>query len=97
MKTRSSIALGTAALLWAVAWLMPSGALASTKCLCNNGEVVQSMDDAENAEEADEICEDACSMFGGGQRWDPRLDRGYDDDDGAIHRGHERAPARSRH
>jgi len=72
MKTRSSIALGTAALLWAVAWLIPSAALASTKCLCNNGEIVQSMDDAENTEEADEICEDACSMFGGGQRWDPR-------------------------
>ena len=95
MKNPSSIALGAAALLWAVAWLMPSAALASTKCLCNNGVVAQSMEDADDNEDADAICDDACSMFGGGQRWDPRLDSETDDDD-AIHRDHRRAPASRR-
>ena len=93
MRARTTISLTTAALLWAATWLIPGAALATQKCLCNNGEVVQSMDDAEDA------CEDACSIFGGGQRWDPRLDD--DDDDDNLNRRRaverERAPARSQH
>ncbi|HXK24568.1 MAG TPA: hypothetical protein VMS55_17995 [Myxococcota bacterium] len=40
-------------------------ALASTKCLCNNGEITESMDDDSDS------CDDACSMFGGGRQWTP--------------------------
>jgi hypothetical protein len=44
-------------------------------------------------------CESACSIFGGGQRWDPRLDDDDDDDDLNRRRvkERERAPARSQH
>ena len=53
------------ALLTSVCLGVPVAALASTKCLCNNGEVTESMDDDSDA------CDDACDMFGGGRQWTP--------------------------
>src|SRR5215475_9971566 len=53
------------ALLTSVCLGVPVAALASTKCLCNNGEITESMDDDSDA------CDDACDMFGGGRQWTP--------------------------
>jgi len=53
------------ALLTSVCLGVPVAALASTKCLCNNGEITESMDDDSDA------CDDACDMFGGGRAWTP--------------------------
>jgi len=53
------------AFLTSVCLGVPVAALASTKCLCNNGEVTESIDD-----DADS-CSDACDMFGGGRVWTP--------------------------
>src|SRR5262249_19296269 len=53
------------ALLTSVCLGVPVAALASTKCLCNNGEVTESIDDDSDA------CDDACDMFGGGRQWTP--------------------------
>jgi hypothetical protein len=45
-----------------------SSAFASTKCLCNDGMVVQSMEDDGD----DDDCNDACDEFGGGKVWVPQ-------------------------
>jgi hypothetical protein len=55
----------------------PVAALASTKCLCNNGVIADSMDDDENA------CDDACEEFGGGRKWTPE-DAGYAEGDVVV-------------
>ena len=66
--------------IFTFAWLVgPATAFASTKCLCNNGEVTESMDDDDDA------CDDACDMFGGGREWKPADaadDQDVDVDDG---------------
>lgn len=53
------------ALVTFVSLAIPLGALATTKCLCNDGMIVQSMDDDSDA------CDDACDEFGGGRVWTP--------------------------
>ena len=74
MWNRIPLFLGGLALALAIA---PGTALASKKCLCNNGEVVTSMSDWDDA------CENACDMFGGGRDWRPQ-DEIYDDDDTVV-------------
>jgi hypothetical protein len=49
----------------ALACLLPLGASAATKCLCENGTIVHSAED----DDADEVCEEACESFGGGREW----------------------------
>jgi hypothetical protein len=49
----------------------PFVAFANTKCLCNDGMIVQSMDDDSDA------CDDACDEFGGGRVWTPE-DAGFE-------------------
>ena len=61
--------------------LAPVTAFASTKCLCNNGEITQSMDDDSDA------CDDACDMFGGGRTWTPA--DAADDQDVNVDTGRE--------
>lgn len=66
------------ALLLALASLVfADDALASTKCLCNNGTVTHSMSDAADA------CSDACDTFGGGRTWVPE-DAAYEDGDDVV-------------
>jgi hypothetical protein len=48
-----------------VSFFAASSAFASTKCLCKDGEVVQSMEDDGD----DDDCNDACDEFGGGRVW----------------------------
>ena len=49
----------------ALSCLTASAAIASTKCQCNDGSIVQSMeDDGDNSD-----CNDACEEFGGGRVW----------------------------
>jgi hypothetical protein len=64
---------------------LPLGALANTKCLCNNGAIVQSMDDDATA------CEDACEELGGGRAWTPE-DAGIQDEE--VDESGRREPAR---
>jgi len=86
MRRRSSLAVAITAIFTGSAWLLPAAALASTKCMCNNGTTVESMDD----EADDYTCNDACSMLGGGRVWDPELDRGvYVNDEVVIRQGAE--------
>jgi len=59
------------AMLLAGILLGPSAALASSKCVCDNGKI---MTTASNAEDA---CETACDLFGGGRAWS-------DDDEAAA-------------
>lgn len=74
-----------AALLALIALLPAATALATTKCICKNGEIVQSMDDDDDA------CSDACEMLGGGGRpWTPG------DDGGDVTVDDRREPARDR-
>lgn len=47
--------------------LTAAPAIASTKCFCSNGVIVQSMTDDGD----DDDCDDACSEFGGGRLWTP--------------------------
>ena len=53
------------ALLTSVCLGVPVAAFASTKCLCNNGVVTESITDDSDA------CDDACDEFGGGRQWTP--------------------------
>ncbi len=67
----------TLACLFAVICLLLAGpALASTKCQCNNGAIVNSMDDDADA------CDDACDGMGGGSVWRP--DNAGDGDDSDV-------------
>lgn len=67
--------------------LLPGAALASTKCQCNNGAIVNSMDDGDGA------CDDACDDMGGGSVWQP--EDSEDDDAGtAATDGQERREER---
>jgi hypothetical protein len=73
---------------------LPLGALANTKCLCNDGMIVQSMDDDADA------CDDACEEFGGGRVWTPE-DAGFEGgnevvDDERREPVREQPPARGR-
>lgn len=82
-------AVGTILAAWVALLLgLAPAAVASTKCLCNNGTIVQSMDDGEG------VCEDACSELGGGRVWTP--DDADGDDDGAD-AGRERVEERRPH
>ena len=45
-----------------------TSAFAATKCLCNDGQEVQSMEDDGD----DDDCNDACDEFGGGKLWIPQ-------------------------
>lgn len=74
------------ALVTLVSLAVPFGALANTKCLCNDGMVVQSMDD-----DADS-CDDACEEFGGGRVWTPE-DAGFEGGSDVVE-GERREPAR---
>ncbi len=56
--------------------LAPGIALASVKCQCNNGSVVNSMGADYDDEDVDEKCNDACSSQGGGRVWS--VDRDQD-------------------
>lgn len=47
--------------------LTAAPAIASTRCFCNNGTIVQSMTDDGD----DDDCNDACDDFGGGRLWTP--------------------------
>lgn len=67
---------------------LPATTFASTKCLCNNGVITESMDDDEDA------CDDACDEFGGGRQWTPE-DAGYTDEGVGTDEG-RREPARDR-
>lgn len=68
-----------ASVVIALASLLAAGsATASTKCQCENGAIVHSMEDGEDA------CEDACSMFGGGREWSQDEAQGDDGDDDSI-------------
>lgn len=96
MNIRTSTLVGSIALLCAGTWLIPSAALSSTKCLCNNGEVVQSMEDMDNPEDAT-VCNDACDLFGGGQVWNPRLDEYNESDEVNVHRPEREHPAEPAH
>jgi hypothetical protein len=75
---RFVLSAGIAALL---ALLAPGTALASVKCQCNNGSVVNSMGADYDDEDVDEVCNDACSMQGGGRVWSVDSDQDDDDDD----------------
>jgi hypothetical protein len=55
------------------ALLLPATTFASTKCLCNNGVITESMDDDSGA------CDDACDGMGGGRQWTEE-DAGYTDE-----------------
>jgi hypothetical protein len=72
---------------------LPFAAAANTKCLCNDGMVVQSMDDDADA------CDDACEEFGGGRVWTPE-DAGFEGNDDVVvdeeRREAEPPPARRR-
>jgi hypothetical protein len=71
--------LALASLFALICLLLPGAALASTRCQCNNGSIVISMDDGD----------DACDGLGGGQQWQPS-DAGDDDDsDGVVETGGE--------
>jgi hypothetical protein len=63
--------------------LAPGTALASAKCQCNNGTIVNAMGADYDDEDIDEECNDACSSQGGGRVWsvDRDQDDGDDDDD----------------
>ena len=66
--------------------LGPGSALATVKCMCDNGRVVHSMQDGEDA------CDDACQIHGGGGRvWSPDYDSD-DDDDGRVRRRPNKPP-----
>lgn len=65
-----------AALILALGLLASGDALASTKCLCDNGMITHSMADG------DDVCEDACEMFGGGGRPWSSDDAEHEDEDG---------------
>ena len=71
------------------ALLLPGTALASVKCQCNNGSVVNAMGADYDDEDVDEECNDACSTQGGGRAWS--VDRDQDDgDDDTTTRGGQR-------
>jgi hypothetical protein len=70
--------------------LAPGTALASVKCQCNNGSIVNAMGADYDDEDVDEECNDACSMQGGGRVWS--VDRDQDDDDDTT-RGDDRPRA----
>ena len=78
-----------AGLLLALALAAPAGAM--TKCLCNNGKVINS------TRSGDRGCNSACKILGGGGRvWVPE-DQIYEGDGGTVVRPRRRGgPARSR-
>jgi hypothetical protein len=47
-------------------------ASASVKCPCNNGSIGHAMGADSDDYDADDACDDACSVAGGGRVWDPR-------------------------
>ncbi len=84
MLHRTVLAL---AVVLALSCLTATTAIASTRCLCNNGMTVQSMDDDGD----DDDCNDACDGFGGGKVWTPSDAEfeGSGDDDAVVRRPRE--------
>ena len=74
-----------------VALVFAGSAGAMTKCLCNNGKVINSTRSGEHG------CNSACEILGGGGRvWTPE-DEIYEDDGAAVVRPKRRGgPARPR-
>ena len=96
MLDRTTLLAGIAVLF---ALLLPGAALASVKCQCNNGSVVNAMGADYDDEDVDEECNDACSTQGGGRAWsvDRDQDDGDDDDDSTSRGDRPRAnPGRGR-
>jgi len=98
MGRRIAWSLVVSAFVLGGVWLLPAATTADTKCMCNNGTTVQSMDDDGD----DATCEDACSMLGGGRVWDLERDRGvYVNDEVEVRGGaqveHEAEAAHSEH
>ena len=89
MLDRSILALGIAFVLSCL--LGPGTALATVKCQCNNGMVVEAVDADYDDDDAADSCNDACDGFGGGRIWNSETD---DDDDVTVNR---RERARPRH
>jgi hypothetical protein len=54
-----------AAFLLAALLITPSAALATSKCICDNGKTLTTASDAEDA------CETSCDLFGGGHAAEP--------------------------
>jgi hypothetical protein len=61
--------------------LAPGPALASVKCQCNNGSVVNAMGADYDDDDVDEECDHVCSSKGGGRVWSVDRDQNDDDDD----------------
>jgi hypothetical protein len=71
--------------------LLSSGtALASVKCQCNNGSVVNAMGADYDDEDVDAECNDACSSQGGGRVWNVDRDQNNGDDDDDTNRPNTR-------
>lgn len=87
MLDRTLLLAGIAVLF---ALLFPGTALASVKCQCNNGSVVNAMGADYDDEDVDEECNDACSMQGGGRVWSVDRDQDDDDDDDTARRDKRR-------
>ena len=86
MLDRYTHLAGIAAL---VALLAPGTALASVKCQCNNGSVVNAMGADYDDEDVDEECNDACSSQGGGRVWSVDRDQDQHEDDDTTTRGRQ--------
>lgn len=76
-----------AAIAAVLALLAPGTALASVKCQCNNGSVVNAMGADYDDEDVDEACNDACSTQGGGRVWSVDRDQDDEGDDDTTTRG----------
>jgi hypothetical protein len=84
-RTFFAVAIGALVILLFAA----APALATVKCQCNNGMIVQDVGADADDPDADDSCNDACSEGGGGSVWTP----GQDDNDDVEGRRDDRVPA----
>jgi len=89
---RSILSVGFAVFLSCL--LGPGTALATVKCQCNNGMVVEAVDADYDDDDVADSCSDACDGFGGGRVWN--LETDDDDTDVTVNGGerHHRKPER---